>query len=750
MYAQKLTTRIKIGEFGGENSGLDGEACLLIYDEQELTSTMLGDDVRAVFESRPGTVRIYVVAPFVRASDVRARLLDSTAFQRAGSYFDTVGGRLCLLQLKNVDGKISVNEIPFFVDDKGNIVEETEFELKVETQNGWLFDLFDKFQGRIDAPQGVHFAKSSGRHSSKFLRVSNVLLSSSTCSLIAYFTLGKLKSFQPKRIFVDTASLLSVAFALQRIAIVQGIWSLNVPISSFSSYGGIERLPNSSGRDLMLISASTSGGLVKHLISKDFDVELIITLFFLASVNSAISLGNILCDLTFKSGRLFGYPLIDSYPSETCPLCKQGYFLAELEGDQFQLEKRAVRYLTVKTPSQTKDARDILEQLAGERIIATRIYSQREYSSDFSVNADLMLASVETIRARFIRSLRRYTPAPLNFVILVEISEETIRGVIKSAGLTDLFSKSEFLDYRKVSSCKPVAKGGALVIFGQLVSFSIARDINAQLRIKVPKGCVAYLSGITIANSAEHLADQKMFLTYGEMGRETFTYDAASHIMLPPKDSALTSWDLELALLQRLSEDIEDADIENRLKLLLDPTIENCNLFWPGKVGELEIQNDFVYLNVGTRGSKISHADIFATVANLLATTRMNYRGLTSKVDPGREAVQWHQSVYGHVLLNPASFEDYNDAVLHAAFLRASSAAELNYSNNEKASGRVMAVISATIQGWHTGGGDSAPEFLLALATRRLTLTLEHTRLIKKMVLECLVPNFLKILAGTL
>jgi hypothetical protein len=701
MYAQKLTTRIKLKKFNGENSGLDGEACLLIYDEQELTSTMLGDDVRAVFGSRPATVRIYIVAPFVIVSEIRERLIESAAFLRAGSYFDNVGGRLCLLQLENANGKITVNEIPFFVDDKGDVVEDEETQLDEETKNGWLFDLFDKFQGRIDAPQGVHFAKSSGRHSSKFLRVSNILLSSSTCALIAYFTLGTLNTFQPKRIFVDTASLLSVAFALQRIAIAQGIWSLNVPIRSFSSYGGVDQLPNSSGRDLVLISASTSGGLVKNLISKDFEVELIITLFFLASVTSLISQGTIVCNLTFKSGRLFGYPSIDSYASGACPLCDQGYFLAELEGDQFQLEKRAVRYLTVKMPSQTKDARDTLEKLAGKSIISTRLYSHRDHSSDFNVNADLMLQTVDAIRSRFIRSLRRYTPFPLNYVILVDIAESTVREIMTVAGLTDVFAKAEFLEYGTVSKCKQVVQGGALVIFGQLVSFAIARDINAQLRIKVPKGCVAYLSGITIANSAEHLADQKMFLTYGEMGRETFTYDAASNLMLPPKDNLLTSWDLEVSLLQRLSENQgKNPDIERRLGSLLESETQDFSLFWPGKRGELEIQNDFVYLNVGSRPDKISQHDIFATVANLLATTRMNYRGLTSKVEPGKDAVQWHQSVYGHVLLSPASFEDYNDAVLHAAFLRASSPAELNYSNNEKSSGRITAVINATIQGW--------------------------------------------------
>lgn len=751
MYAQKLITRVTLDELDGAGHELSGEACLLIYDEQELTSTMLGDDIRLIFESRPGMARIYIVAPFIPTGLVKDHLLNSAAFQRAGSYFSSIKGRLCLLNLVNANGKIVVNELPFFVDEHGAIKQDSEIQLSVETQCGWLFDLFDRYQGRVDAPQGVHFAKSSGRHSEKFLRVSNVLLSSSDCAIVAYFTLGSLDYFEPKRIFVDTASLLGVAFALQRISIAQDIWKLGASISSFSSYGGLEKLPAPSNRDLVLISASTSGGLVKNLIAKEFDSKQIATLFFLGGKGAKITDGAVVCNLTFHPGRFFGYPSIESHSSDNCLLCKKGYFLAELEGDQFQLEKRAVRYLTIKTLSQTKDARDTLEKLARKGVVSARIYAHREHSSDFVIDANLMLQSLEDVRSRFTRALRRYTPIPLNYVVLVNVLEEVVRKVISDANLEAIFERAKFVEYPSLSECEPIPQGGALVIFGQLASFATARDINAQLRIKVPKGCVSYISAITIANSAEQLADLKMFLTYGELGRETFTFDSACSLMVPNADTSLTAWDLELALLQRIVEDGSDSpEIRKRVDSLQDSAVYTTELFWPGKDAGLKIQNDFVYLRVDSKAGNISQADVFVTVANLLATTRMNNRGLTAKVEFGKEPVHWHQSVYGHSLLNPASFEDYNDAVLHAAFLRAASTAELNYSNNEKASGRVMAVIGARIQGWKTGSGDSAPEFLLALATRRLALTPDHTRSIKALVLTCDVPEFFKILAKTL
>lgn len=740
MHATVLTTRYS-------RAGFQGEECLLAYDAQQLTSTMLGDDIREIFDSRPAIARIYLLAPFVKENDLQECLLSSAVFDRISNYFKAIGGRLCLLKIcSTADKTWTTLETPYYVDDDGKTQPEHEVKFPTELRNGWLFDLFDRYRGRVDALPGVHFAKSSGRHSLKFLRVSNILLSSCSCAILGFFALSTIKGGQPRRIFVDTASLMGVALALQRIAIVHGVWTMHAPITSFSSYGGLNSLPPTSGRDVVLISASTSGGLVSKLTAKEFDSKFIVTLFYLGPVGENGHSHGVVCDLEFRHGRAFGYPLIESYEPETCPLCKRGYFLAELEGDQFQLEKRTNKLLTIKTVSQSKDARDLLEELARKNLIQVQPFKIRGQSSDFSVNVDLMLSEVDSIRKHFIRGLRRFMPLPLNYVVLVDIKEERFLKIAEEAGLQIAIKSAQIIAQEKLSMCKQLKEGsgGALVVFGSLSNFAIARNINAQLRIKVPKGCVAYIAAITIANSAEHLADLKMFLTYGENGRDTHSYDAARTLMLPAASIGMTSWEAELELLQQISEaGCSESEIQDRINTLYAESGKSDKLFLPGRKSPLAIQNDFVYMSVDSTKGVLSQADVFATVANLMASVRMDNRGLKSPIQTGKEPILWHQSIYGHVMLSPASFEDYNDAILHACFLRGATSAELNYANDENSSERVLNVICAILSAWETGGGDSLPEFLLSLALKRLTLTLEHMDILKKEVLKTSLPPYL-------
>lgn len=738
MHALRLTTRF-------EQEGYQGEACLLVYDEQLLSGTMLSEDVRDLFESRPATARIYILAPFVAEIDVRACLVEGALFARVSSYFPLAMHGLFLLTFRAYEGKTVVCAIPFSADES----ERDEHQrLCAEMQNGWLFDLFDRYRGRLDAPLGVHFGKSSGKHTNKFLRASGVLLSSGACAAIAFFTLGSVDNAQPKRIFVDTAPLIAIAFAIQRIAKKYAIWELEAPITSFSSYGGMNSLPDSSGKDLILVSASTSGSLVDKLKAFGFNENHIATLFFLESSIPSETLGAVICDLTFKPNKFFGYPPIESHLADECPLCKAGYFLAELEGDQFLLEKRATKRLMVKRATQSVDARDALEVLTRTSLLQVRLFNQHSTACNFVVNADELLNNTPAIRAKIIRALRRYVPMPLDYVVLVGIHINTFNTIIKEAGINNFVGAAKVVPHIDLSKIEAVPNGGVLVLFGQLDDFACARDINAQLRTIVPKGCVFYLSSLTIANSAEHLSDLKMFLTFGEEGKNTFTYDAACSLMLPARGDEISPWESELQLLLQLKDEQEiPSELVVRLEILNAQAERNTSLFWPGNQGELEIKNDFVYLDTSENSKEISQADIFGAVSNLLASVRADNRGLNAAVQLGKQPVQWHQSVYGHAQLDPGNFEIYNDAVLRAAFLRAASSAELQYFSDVDSSSRMFSVIQALILGWEQGGGECLPEFLVSMATKRLSLTPNHMASLRDILGASSLPPYLVILS---
>lgn len=739
MHALRLTTRFKDGAY-------QGEACLLVYDEQKLQGTMLSEDVRDQFNERPATARIYILAPFLSEAEVKECFDSGSLFDRVKSYFHPLGGRLFILTVSKHDGQNVAIAIPFTVDEKGDPIAEPIQSLESSLQNGWLFDLFDRHRGRLDAPAGSHFGKTSGKHSAKFLKTSSVLLTSSACAAIAYFVLTSVRTLQPRRIFVDTAPLLAVAFAIQRIAIKNKLWEMEPPIASFSSYGGIRGLPEPSSEDLILISASTSGGLVKTLADMEFNVGQIATLFFLQSTNSAETAGSVICDLTFRVGQSFGYPPIESYEAKDCPLCQKGFFLAELEGDQFQLEKRAVKRLVVKKRSQSEDARETLEILAKKNLLYVNLFDQSSSRSALSINADMMLEGKTTIRKNFIRHLQRFIPMPLHYVVMVGLKKDTLDSLIEEAALKDVFTGAKIIEFKELRKSTQILDGGALVLFGCLDNFSCARDINAQLRTIVPQGRVTYISAITFANSAEHLSDLRTFLTFGENGKDSFTYVAASNLMLPALSDVISPWEVELEMLRKLiDEGCNFPEIESRIEQLMSKSQQNESLFWPGTQGDLSIKNDFVYLDTTSGQELISQGDIFAVISNLLASVRANERGLNSQIQTGMEPIHWHQSVYGHVLLCPKNFEIYNDAVLRAAFLRAANIAELQYSSDEKSSLQIYSIIHELVLNWDKGEGDCLPEFLISLATKRLSLAAKHMAQLKATLKDSAIPPYLKI-----
>lgn len=679
MRALTLTTRFR-------DRSYEADACLLTYDEVSLSGSVVSADVRDVLDKRPNTPWIYVLAPFHDEVTLTEAVLRGTGAERSS-------GLISVIQYRKLDNdRIELVCISLDEDDPSRSYKEVL--LPNELSHGWLFDLFDSRRARVDAPLGVHFGKASGKHATKFLRTSNVLLSTVACGLVGFFALAKLPVIEVRRIFVDTAPLLSVAFAMHRIAALHSLWPNAAPAQSFSSYGGLEHMPSLGRRDLVLISASTSGNLADRLIGLGVEQELLLTLFLLASSPEMTTSGSVVCDLTFRPGRPFGYPLVVNQPYSTCTWCKNGYVLAQLEGDQFLLEKRGIKRLRVSAASQAKDARATFELLARKNIVSIDLFNSSARRTNVRFDVERMIAENEKISEKFVRLLKRFTPVPLNYVVLVGISEKTFDTLAEKAGMLDILKTAIRVKSGAVEQMAPVDGGNVLVVTGCLSDHAEVRSINAQLRIKAKKGCVAYLSAITVADSDKNMADLRMFLGYGEFGAETFIYRSAYDIMLPWIQDLPSAWDDELDLLRRLASNSPlEAGLQKRLEWLLTNSSAINSLFLPGSGGDLRIASDFVYLTIDGNSEKVSQADIYAVISNLIATVRCDDVGLqpqgAKNLSP---AMNWEQTVYGQVLIAPAALSprnlrDYNDAILRAAFLRGSKKQELNFSVDEDCSG---------------------------------------------------------------
>lgn len=726
MKALALTTRFKDDE-------TEGDACLLVYDLPHLSGTTVGDDVRDVLERRPNTPRIYVLAPFLTDDAVASALLDGSALVRAGASDAASSVKVAALGLRFDRGAASVTATEFALVN-GSPAAMGLAVLAESLREGWLFNLFDEGRGLVDAPIGVHFSKASGKHASKFLRTSSVLLTSAACAVVAFFGLATVRSFEPRRIFVDTAPLLALAFAMHRVAVVRQLWAEMPTAKSFSSYGGVGNLPRLGRSDLVLISASTSGGLADRLLGLGLADDMLLTLFLLKSAPQMASRGRVLCDLTYRSERGFGYPQIDNHALTDCPLCKRGYILAELEGDQFLLEKRAVKRLRVGSASQSAGARLTMETIARTGAISVRLHRQDTRRTDIHVNLDAGLATGGYLEPAFSRLLARFAPVPLHFVVTVGLTVASAKSYCRQAGLSRLLRGVRFVTSDQVASLPTQDRANALVLVGHLCDHAFVRGINAQLRTKVSGGCVTYLSALTIADSARSLSDLKIFLSYGELGPDTFTFRSALELMLPWTGEQPSPWDQELKLWQRLSAaGALPPALVARLDWLTRTASSPIDLFLPGYKGAaLAISPDFVLLDTKKAITQISQADVYTVVCNALAAARCDNVGIEAKVQRANPSPTWGQTLYAQSILCPSNFRDFNDAVLRAALLRAASMQELNYSMDEASSEEMRDVLLTDIQSWSTGRGDALPEFLIALGTGRLRLTPRHIEQLKQ------------------
>lgn len=695
----------------------EGDACLLVYDTVDLAASTISSDVRDILVRRPNTPWIYVLCPFLSKEVAHEALFGGFAPERAGH-------QISLLHFSQDDAVWKIKH-----SEQGGPSSDLDSELV----HGWLFDLFDSRGGLVKAPAGVHFTKLSGQHTDRFLRASNVLLTSAAIGAIAFFCLGLIGDVHVKRVFVDTAPLVGVAFAMARVAKAAGMRSSDPEVESFSSYGGLNNLPPLGSNDLFLLSASTSGSLAGELVRKDACEALIITLFLLGVPPTERTIGKVACNLTITKDRFFGYEPVVNAKADKCRFCQRGYLAAPLEGDQFLLEKRDVTRMRISSASQPKQARDAMEKLARKGLLSVELHTTTQ-KTNIRLDLKAALEQVTDIREQALRLLRRFTPNPLDAIVLVDMDVALFTFLIAEAGLSTQFQNAPVYSYDQLASIPSQQGARVLVFLGVIDDHAKVRSVNAQMRVKAPHGDVAYLSVLSIVDSAQSLRELEMFLCYGERGADTFTFKSAISLMLPNLDAVPTSWTQELELLQRMSSDLDRRlapELQARLSELLGPGIRQNGLFIEGKNGPLKIAADFVYLNTDGDLSEISQADVFAVVSNLLATARCNNVGLATPPGKLPGAVVKNQSVYGQVLVNlaalcPRNLRDYNDAILRAAFLRASHLQELNYAVDEGCSAEVLAILVAEVDAWESMRGNATPEILMALACGRLKLWPEH------------------------
>lgn len=712
---------------------------LLTYEEAELPTASVGHDIKVLIEQYPFTRRIYLLLPNADRESTLAALADSAALMRTAqvrsdsdievvALFHSAQERRLIEYRHRVLANGTTQRHEAFLD---------------QTQiNAWMFDLFNQLNGMVQAPRGVHFGKTSGKHSDRFLRAANVLTSSLVCQTIAYLLLPLLPQTTPFRIWVDTAPLISCASAAIDIMSRVGIWQGVVPVATFSSYKGIHQLSGISQNDVVLISASTSGGLVKEVLSIGAEPDRVITLFYVQAKGWPRTQGRLLADITTTPNATFGFDEVESHNFRECRWCHEGLLLAEFEGDQFLLQRRRTQTLLItngpgdERRTQRPSARAFFTAAAGVGAITVRLTSLAEGYSEINIDEQLLFEKSTEFREQYAQLLARYAPAGCAYLISDQLDLVGVSRLLSEASVRSLFNEAtKAAKTTEVHQLDTVESGAATVAFPVLSDVHTPRTVNQVLRAVLPGGDVAYLAGVVVTETPEEFRQLGMFLRYGSKGPATFVFEKRFAILLRRRYGK-SPWEKEFTFLSQFArENPGHADIDARLRFLRSTGRAADGLFWDGQHGSLKILSDFVYLDTSTaQRANLSQADVYALVSNLLSSAQCLNRDPEGRGgSEGLRQLALRSTVYGQVVLDPQNFRNYNDGILRGCLLRAATGSELDFTVDPELSEQMFELIAHELDQWRWGRGQALWEFAIALATSHLRLCGVHIARLKEL-----------------
>jgi hypothetical protein len=635
---------------------------------------------------------------------------------------------------------------------RGDLNEAGDPDFAAKLLRQGLRRIFDQREGMLRASPGSHYVNPSGKHTQGFIRTGNVLLHSAE---VAFIAMGVLKWWpsELRRIFVDTASISSVAYALiaMRALFEQ---SLKPPtIDSFSSYDGVHDFEFLPDHALCLISATTSGGLEEELIENDYlQAERIVTLFYCGP--KPRSSARILCDLTLRPNQPGEPPPLSFKRVEECDMCRRGSSTIRISGDQFLPANPKVRDVVLNAGDAPPWLGRFLEGVVGSRVL--RCHGGNPGSGRAREVYVHLQDAVTEVGGRFERTLRRQlrTMVPASLSKIVYVDHPSSRALAEAVAEHFQSESGRRLDDDSVLSANAVlsrevslegVNGSVMVIAGAMSSGRTMLGISQFLRNVSEVESIVYLIGVARLPSGEDLDRVDSSLTYGRYAK-THPLVVVATAFLPGEHGVEPSpWESErtlladvLSLLEEEPWDEEEValaveQIEARRQEITAAAADGGGglmdrLFLPrvhdGKIdfadeNRLALRDGFVFWrslpeNAFRAGTQ---ADVYVTMLAVLHRLR--------SVEPDGSALVQHE--HNRTVLSPANFARFNDGVIQAALLRAAKPGELDYSHDAILSAQMQGLVRRAIEHLDEDEGEAASEFLFAFAREQFKLTQDDT-----------------------
>lgn len=577
-----------------------------------------------------------------------------------------------------------------------------------------VIDIFQRRSGVIASQSNYHFLKPSGDHCNAFIRASNLLVSGVEVSFLALSILPFLSS-ELKRIYVDTSS---ISYLVSQALIMSAKFGVVAPlIESFESYAVFNKDYDfvTGNESLVLISATTSGGLAKKLIQNSgFESSAVINVFY-----SRLPSGqNGVFDI---SAALTGHE--SSYRSHECPLCNRGSRLIRIVGDQFLPETPAHDQLMIKRVDFSKERMSFFKEFATKKILCWSHASSASSDSKelFYIDVERVLsAPSDEFLEVFRKKVRKSFSADVELVIALEDPGSRSFSEALKSQVGSVAKNIKWCSVGEIHASELVDIGSVVVVAGAITSGRKLLEMSRRLRSMQSTASILYFVGFSKLPDASSLEQLRKDLELG--GHELVVLQRVPMPRVP--EAVKTSWDAEAYKLSEVGADdpLGDAvtlpDLLARRLLSNEAVDRQDQLFLPTTDGKvLRLRPTFAFWHQLELDCNLAtQADVYWTIQALV-------HDLRCKVGSGGLDNFYHATV-----ISPACFDRYNDGVIQASLIRSATPTELDYSVSDDFSEKMVDIIISIVESHNLEQGEAALEFLMALWLGRMRLTESDTK----------------------
>ncbi|MES2923874.1 MAG: hypothetical protein V4819_20130 [Verrucomicrobiota bacterium] len=556
-------------------------------------------------------------------------------------------------------------------------------------------------------PPGRSFVKPSGARESYFIQAANLFIRHAEMSFFALLLIrqwGTLFDEGIKTVYVDTIDLYGLISVACRMRFgTESHGPITVSYSSYSSYKEVLKHANVS-TSLMVISATTTHKLLRKILQETRwkSIERVVTILDLDS------------KLLHSPKQVEGPKVISSVtPTALQP---HAYLLPSirLSGEKFTLEVDEPKSVVLNAIRHASCLKHLELQSLKEMVSCFTVYGKNGNERlPICVDPNRLQNNTEYVKW-LQREIEKYAPASTSHVVCIGNFADKIIPLLKVFGerLPKVISPESLRDP------KLKIDGSIIVICPTFTTGTKLLEISRDIRKHADHKNIVYFTGVGTPVSLSEFTKLKRNLEH-----QVYQVRSFCNLCTGEPTSLRLSWEAEQELLRDENELGTVGELRERANKLEDGSLSDAEMFY--RVSDLELHPGFKYWEKLVDPYPGSHPSVllFSTFAFLLQNARTD--------DSLPEKDKLAPLPNRRVLLDPENFFRYNDSLLQVAILRAAFPGELDYSDH---SAHSMSMVYLFQRAEQIKQRAMVYELLLALASRRLSITPQELKRVKAII----------------